>query len=298
MEPMMLKINLSNRSHEIEEIPKSIIRKYIGGRGLGSYLLYKSVPAKADPLGEENHLIFTAGPASGTNFHYSSKANLNTKSPLTGIYLYTVSSGILAHQMRKAGFWAIDIEGIADSPTYIVINNQQVEFRDAVPLWGMETSQVQGAMLGDLPSGETATVAIGTAGEKLVRYAAVFCEGDLYRCFGRGGAGCVMGSKKLKGMVVAGNGEVEIGDKITVKLCSNPTTGFKWKYETIGKVVLKEEDYDFEEPDKDVVGADGKEVWTFEAIEKGTTEIRMEYSRPWEGGEKAEWTYTLYVTVK
>ena len=213
MEPAMLKINLSNRSYEVEGIPKSIIRKYIGGRGLGSYLLYKSVPAKADPLGKENHLIFTAGPASGTNFHFSSKANLNTKSPLTGIYLHTISSGILAHQMRKAGFWAIDIEGIADSPTYIVINNQQVEFRDAVPLWGMETSQAQGAMLSDLPPSEAATVAIGPAGEKLIRYASVFCEGDLYRCFGRGGAGCVMGSKKLKGMVVIGNGEVEIGDK-------------------------------------------------------------------------------------
>ena len=91
---------------------------------------------------------------------------------------------------------------------------------------------------------------------------------------------------------------VEIGDKITVKLCSNPTTGFKWKYETIGKIVLKEEDYDFEEPDEDIIGADGMEVWTFEAIEKGTTEIRMEYSRPWEGGEKSEWTYTLYITVE
>lgn len=92
--------------------------------------------------------------------------------------------------------------------------------------------------------------------------------------------------------------KAEIGDKIAVKLCSNPTTGYRWKYETIGKIVLKEEDYDFEEPDEDVVGADGKEVWTFEAIEQGTTEIRMEYSRPWEGGEKAEWTYTIYVTVE
>ena len=92
--------------------------------------------------------------------------------------------------------------------------------------------------------------------------------------------------------------KVEIGDKITVKLCSNPTTGFKWGYETIGEIILKEEDHDFEEPDSDIAGADGKEVWTFEAIEEGTTEIMMEYSRPWEGGEKAEWIYTMYVTVE
>ena len=93
--------------------------------------------------------------------------------------------------------------------------------------------------------------------------------------------------------------QVEIGDKIFVKLCSNPTTGFQWKYETIGSIVLKEEDYDFEEAeDEGVIGAAGKEVWTFEAIETGTTEIRMEYSRTWEGGEQAEWTYTMTVMVE
>ena len=92
--------------------------------------------------------------------------------------------------------------------------------------------------------------------------------------------------------------QVEIGDKITVKLCSNPTTGFQWDYETTIENVLKEEDHDFEEPkDKGLVGAAGIEVWTFEAVEKGTTEVRMEYSQPWGGGLKAEWTYTVTVTV-
>ncbi|MFC1967886.1 aldehyde ferredoxin oxidoreductase family protein [Chloroflexota bacterium] len=213
MEPAMLKIDLSNRSYEVEEIPKDVIRKYIGGRGLGSYLLYNSVPAKADPLGEENHLIFTAGPASGTSLHFSPKVNLNTKSPLTGIYLHSVSSGIFGHQMRKAGYWAIDIKGIADSPTCIVISNQEVKFSDATPLWGIETAEAQQVMLGGLSPEKAATVAIGPAGEQLIRYAGVFSQGPLYRCFGRGGAGCVMGSKKLKGIVVTGNGEVEIGDK-------------------------------------------------------------------------------------
>ena len=93
--------------------------------------------------------------------------------------------------------------------------------------------------------------------------------------------------------------QVEIGDKIRVKLCSNPTTGFKWEYKMSVENVIKEEDYDFEEPeDKNLVGASGKEVWTFEAVSKGTTEVRMEYSRPWEGGEKAEWTYTMTVNVE
>jgi len=92
--------------------------------------------------------------------------------------------------------------------------------------------------------------------------------------------------------------QVEIGDKIRVKLCSNPTTGFQWDYEATVESVLKEEDHDFEEPKGDVPGAAGVEIWTFEAAEQGTTELRLVYSQPWEGGEKAEWTYTMTVTVE
>ena len=92
--------------------------------------------------------------------------------------------------------------------------------------------------------------------------------------------------------------QVEIGDKIRVKLCSNPATGFKWGYEVSNKNILKEEDYDFEEPKGDVLGAAGIEVWTFEAVDRGRTKVHLEYSRPWEGGEKAEWTYTMTVTVE
>ena len=92
--------------------------------------------------------------------------------------------------------------------------------------------------------------------------------------------------------------QVEIGDKIRAKLCSNPTTGFKWEYEMSNDNVLKEEDYDFEEPKGNVVGAPGIDVWTFEAVNKGTTEVRMAYSQPWEGGEKEEWTYSITVTVE
>ena len=209
----MLTIDLSKRAARIEEIPDKIIRKYIGGRGLGSYLLHKLVPPKADPLGADNHLLFAAGPLSGTGFFYSSKVTVTTKSPLTNIYLYSVSSGLLAQEMRKAGFWAIDIRGKAEFPTYLVIRDKKVEFRDATSLWGMETAAAQKLMLGEVSATKAATVGIGPAGEQLVRYAAVFSSGDLYRCFGRGGAGCVMGSKNLKGFMVAGSGKVEVADE-------------------------------------------------------------------------------------
>ena len=91
---------------------------------------------------------------------------------------------------------------------------------------------------------------------------------------------------------------VEVGDKIRLELCSNHTTGFQWDYEFTVDNIVKEEDYDFEEPDEGVEGAAGTELWTFEAAEEGTTEIQMEYSQPWEGGSTAVWTYNVTVTVE
>lgn len=213
MDHLLLNIDLSNRSYQVEEIPKSIIRRFIGGRGLGSYLLYKLVLQGADPLSEDNCLILTAGPANGTGFPYSPKTSLNTKSPLTGIYLYSISSGILSQQMRKADLWGIAIKGISDSPVYLSIKNTEVDFKDASSLWGLEPAKAQKFMLEEIQTKKASTLAIGPAGEKMIRFASIFSEGPLYRCFGRGGAGCVMGSKKLKGIVMIGEGDISIGNR-------------------------------------------------------------------------------------
>jgi inhibitor of cysteine peptidase len=90
---------------------------------------------------------------------------------------------------------------------------------------------------------------------------------------------------------------IEIGDKLYVELCSNPTTGFEWSYEMSGDKAVKEEDHDFDAPEGDVPGASGNETWTFEGVSKGATEIFMEYSQPWDGGIKQEWTYRIIITV-
>jgi aldehyde:ferredoxin oxidoreductase len=213
MAAKILRIDLSNRTYRVEEIPDKVIHQYIGGRGLGSYLLYNSLPPRVDPLGEKNHLILAAGPSNGTSLSYSSKTAINTKSPLTGIYLYAMSSGTVGHQIRKAGLWAIDIAGIADSPTYLEIDNCKVEFKDATSLWGMESGEAQRIMLADRSARKAATMAIGPAGERLLRYASIMVDGPVYRAFGRGGPGCVMGSKKLKGVLIHGDQEIEAGDR-------------------------------------------------------------------------------------
>jgi aldehyde:ferredoxin oxidoreductase len=229
----MLRIDLSKRSYEVEEIPSEVIKDYIGGRGLGAYYLYKFVAQGIDPLAEENHLIFTVGPTSATGAPWSSKVCLHTKSPLTGLYLYTISSGELPHQIRRAGYWAIDIHGKSESPAYFVIDNDKLAFRDATPMWGMEVAEAQEKMQADSDLDGASAVSIGPAGELLVPYAGVFNEGALYRTFGRGGAGAVMGSKKLKGFVIKGTNTVEVGDREAFRAFRQKVNGLlkgaQWK---------------------------------------------------------------------
>jgi inhibitor of cysteine peptidase len=93
---------------------------------------------------------------------------------------------------------------------------------------------------------------------------------------------------------------VKAGDSFTVTLCSNPTTGFQWESAVISdQSVLTETNHQFVGPeDENLVGAGGEDVWTFQALKKGTSTISIAYSRPWEGGEKGVWTFTAVVTVK
>jgi len=99
---------------------------------------------------------------------------------------------------------------------------------------------------------------------------------------------------------IARNVEVNVGEIIIVVLCSNPSTGFQWtETAEIGdQAILQQQDHVYIAPKSDVPGAAGKERWAFRALKKGTTEVSMEYSRPWEGGEKGEWTFNLTVLVK
>ena len=94
--------------------------------------------------------------------------------------------------------------------------------------------------------------------------------------------------------------EVPAGDSLTVTLCSNPTTGFKWQEsaEISDQTVLQQTDHKFEPLEGGASGADGQEIWTFKALKKGTSITSMKYSRPWEGGEKGKCTFTLTVVVK
>ncbi len=181
----------------------------IGGRGFGIYFLLKEVPKGADPLGPENKLIISSGPISGMMIPGGGKCDWTTKAPLTGGYAGSSMGGHFTAEMRYAGLDSIILEGISPKPVYLFIDNDKVELRDAADLWGKNTFAVEKQFKEKL--GEEYQVAvIGPGGENMVPYACI--NHDYGRQAGRGGVGAVMGSKKVKAIVVHGTKSIPVAD--------------------------------------------------------------------------------------
>lgn len=238
----LLRIKLTDKSYAVEGIPESILRKYLGGKGLGSYLLINNVPTGVDPLSPDNKLIFTTGAATGTIVPGSSRYGLYAKSPQTGLYAESYAGGRVAPAIRGTGYDAIIIEGTSTSPVYLEISDKQVFFHDAGQIWGTETYAAEDALLAAAGRRDAQAVVIGPAGERLVTFACV--ENNYWRSAGRTGMGAVMGSKKLKGIIFYGDAKSEAADpellkeavgRIREKAKDNP--GVK-AYQTYGTPVM------------------------------------------------------------
>jgi aldehyde:ferredoxin oxidoreductase len=210
----LLRINLSKQKPTVEPISESILRSYLGGKGLGSYLLLKENPPHIDPFSPENRLIFTLGPLADTPFYGSSRYAVFTKSPQTGIYSESYSGGKITLSLSRTGYDAIIIEGKSNHPIFLEIGDKQVLFHSASDLWGKETYDAEEAILKKVGKNSGALV-IGPAGENLVKFAVI--ESEHWRSLGRAGIGAVMGSKKLKGIAFHGMRRREIADLSSLK---------------------------------------------------------------------------------
>lgn len=198
----LLRVNLTSGSIRTENIPESILRDYLGGRGLGSRYLYDEQGPGVDPLSPENRLYFVTNPLNGTGAATSCRYNVVTRSPLTGTILSCSAGGHFGIDLKACGWDMVALEGRAEKPCYLYLNDGQAELRDAAALWGLDTNQATDAMvLGTDPKAGVAC--IGPAGERGVLLAAIINEKG--HAAGRGGAGAVMGSKNLKAVVAAGN---------------------------------------------------------------------------------------------
>lgn len=202
----LLEIDLKRKSTKITSTNHRVLEDYIGGKGLGAYLLYDRLSPKVYPLARENLLIFSTGPLSGLVPTAGRFATV-TKSPLTGLFLDSYCGGFLAAHIKRAGFDAILVKGKSEKPVYLWVADQTVEFRDAEDLWGRDTYRTVEEI--QKQTDKKASVAtIGPAGENLVHFACITSEKRDYS--GRGGSGAVMGSKNLKAIAVFGGKEIEV----------------------------------------------------------------------------------------
>lgn len=206
----LLRVDLSGMSWRQEEIEDRVFAEYLGGKGLGTYLLLTNVEPGTDPLSPQNKLIFTVGPAAGTNIPGTSRYSVFSKSPQTGGCGESYSGGRVAPAIKAAGCDAVIIEGKSDRPVYLEISDGGVFFREAGHLWGLDTYTAQDKVLGETGVPGAQALVIGPAGENLVRFACL--ENNYWRSAGRTGMGAVMGSKKVKALVFHGKARCEYAD--------------------------------------------------------------------------------------
>jgi aldehyde:ferredoxin oxidoreductase len=207
----ILRVDLSTGKIEKQDLDLDFAHKYIGGRGFGSRVLYNEVPPEVGPLDPANRLIFTPGALFGTAVPAASRTTATAKSPTTEMFGDGHSSGHWGSLLKSAGYDQLIIQGAAEKPVYIWIDNDKIEIRDAKYLWGKSNMETYETLLESHGNREIGTIAIGPAGEKKVRLSCIFSDG-IMGTFARTGLGAVMGSKNLKAVATRGTHDVGIAD--------------------------------------------------------------------------------------
>jgi len=191
----MARINLTTGNISNFMLQKDDLKKYVGGKGLAAKIIYDSLDEKVEPFSDENLIVITTSPLNRSSFPSSSRYNISTISPLTGLLVSSNCGGDFGLQLKGAGYDALVITGKAPNKTYIDISEAGIALQDASSMWGKTTDETK-KMLGD-----GGKLVIGAAGENLVHYA---CVVNQERVAGRGGVGAIFGYKQLKGIVVNG----------------------------------------------------------------------------------------------
>jgi aldehyde:ferredoxin oxidoreductase len=208
--PEIVKIDLKRNKVRKEALPHSVFKSYLGGVGLSARLLYDKLDPTINPLNPKNMIVFATGPLTGTIAPACSRFVVCSKSPLTGFWGEANSGGSFGFMLRKAGYYALAIEGKANNPVYISILDDEIEIRDAREFWGDFTYDVEDAIKSELGERKSSVVSIGPAGEKLVKFASII--NDKGNAAARTGMGTVMGSKNLKAVAVLGTKKVLVED--------------------------------------------------------------------------------------
>ncbi|MDI6642544.1 MAG: aldehyde ferredoxin oxidoreductase C-terminal domain-containing protein [Candidatus Hodarchaeaceae archaeon] len=243
----LLRVNLSKGSFTVEKINEKIAYNFLGGRGYAAKLIYDELKPGIDPLTPANKLIFMTGPLTATAFPGAGRTAVCSKSPLTGTVADSQMGGSFGAYLKRAGFDGIIFEGRSSKPVYLLLDGGRVSIKDASSLWGMSTSDARRELVEKHEGSWAAT--IGPAGENLAHIACIISGARTGRegVAGRCGLGAVMGSKRLKAVVVRGDGEIKIAheaeyrkilEKIRQTIDTHPITGTDGSLARFGTALL------------------------------------------------------------
>jgi aldehyde:ferredoxin oxidoreductase len=251
----ILTIDLSERTFKVCPLDPSMCSLFFGGRGLGIALLiehfvslerqgkYANAFKEVDPFSEDNALIFSTSPTTGTGMPASGRFHVNFKSPLTEGIGSANSGGKWAVALKNAGYDVLQITGKSRVPVYLTVSPEKVEFTSAESLTALNVEEVTDFLTRESPKGSR-VMTIGEAGRKLCRMASIM--NDRGRAMGRGGGGAVFGSKNLLAVVVNPNPAraIEVADPDGLRLNNESGAGYKARLKLdVGKMTRKEQAY-------------------------------------------------------
>ena len=242
----ILRIHLS--THKIgREKTGELAKRFLGGRGINQWILFQELPPSIPSLSPENIITFGTGPLVGTLVPAACRLSIDSKNPFTNGIGSSSCGGNFAPELRFAGYNHVVVQGKAETPVYIFIDDDRVEIREAAHIWGKTTWETDAKIKEEIGDPNIQLVYIGPAGENLVRGACIIT--DLEKAAGRCGLGAVMGSKNLKAIAVRGTGSIEIPhprafmrgvDEVLEKLRANQFLRRRGEYGVYGQVLWGE----------------------------------------------------------
>src|SRR5438045_7981574 len=211
----VLRVDLTAGTTSVEEMDEATFKLHPGGRALIAHYLLTELPAGVDPLGPDNILVFAMGVLTGTPLAGAARHAVGARSPRTNGFGEAEVGGFWGAELKRCGWDAIVVTGASATPVYLWIKDDQVEIRDASHLWGLEIMDTEETLKAEVGERLARVCEIGPAGENLVRIAGIV--NDFKDIAGRAGLGAVMGSKKLKAIVVKGSQALPLHDAGQVK---------------------------------------------------------------------------------
>ncbi|UCB61282.1 MAG: aldehyde ferredoxin oxidoreductase, partial [Candidatus Bathyarchaeota archaeon] len=247
----MLFADLSKGKTYRKTVSKELRKGFLGDRGINARLLWDLIDKPGiDCFDSANVLIFGTGPLTGTIVPCCGRSSVTCIGAETNLYLKTGVGGQWSAELRFAGYDHLVLQGASKKPVYLLVDDENVEIRDAKDLWGMDVRDTTRILKEELGDESVKIACIGPAGENLVRFASVSC--DIYHSASRGGAGAVMGSKNLKAIAVRGTGHIPVKEPsklydvamdIRAALAKDPAAMHLHLYGTSGSMPAKNKVY-------------------------------------------------------